>query len=80
MSGIGGNGGVMWDCLKLETGNLITSNITNHPESDSGYIRIYNLKGMLIGTYLHQLPVKLNIPTGIYIYQQGNKRKKIYIK
>ena len=80
MSGIGGNGGVMWDCLKLETGNLITSSITNHSASESGYIRLYNLKGMLIGTYLHQLPDKLNIPKGIYIYQQGNKRKKIYIK
>lgn len=80
MSGIGSNGGVMWDCLKLETGNLVTSHITSLPSSGSGPVRIYNLKGMLLRTYLHQQPDKLNLPTGIYIYQQGDNRRKIYVK
>lgn len=79
MSGIGSNGGVMWDCLKLETGNRITNHIEDLIEAKDTPVRLYNMRGVLIGSFPHQPMNTHSFPPGIYIYRQGNISGKIII-
>lgn len=77
MSGIGKNGGVMYDCIKLEAGEKIITGITDTPKKDTdSKIHIYTLTGMKIGTYdnFNQVPVK-----GLYIYHQGSNSGKVIL-
>ena len=77
MSGIGKNGGVMYDCIKLEAGEKIITGITDTPKKDTdSKIHIYTLTGMKIGTYdnFNQVPVK-----GLYIYRQGSNSGKVIL-
>ena len=66
----GSNGsGVMWDCLKLETGAIITNGIENiYAENDSAPIQYYDLRGLRINAPQQQ---------GIYIWRQGSRSGKL---
>lgn len=75
MSGIGRNGGIMYDCIKLEAGKQQTSNIgTLHTDSNSAY-EIYSLSGKKLGTFSSLSSIRLN--KGIYIYRHAGKSGKI---
>ena len=76
MSGIGSNGGVMYDCLKLEVGPKVTDGITPMEIADNSRITIYTLSGVCIGTFNNQSLSNLPLPKGIYIFKQGTKSGK----
>lgn len=77
MSGIKSNGGVMWDCIKLEAGAKITTGIEQMPSYNaSSQVEIYTVNGVKIGTYATLNEAKEL--KGIYIYRQGNKVGKIF--
>lgn len=82
MSGIGKNGGIMYDCLKLEAGAVVTSGIEpTYYAADADLTRIYTLHGVLVGTYKADvLPSEITLPRGIYIYRQSRGGKPITCK
>lgn len=69
MSGIGKNGGIMYDCLKLEAGDAVTSAIDDSrlDASTPSVLRVYTLSGRLVGVY--QSLADLVLPRGIYVYR-----------
>lgn len=76
MSGIKNNGGVMWDCIKLEAGQKIISKISSLPVSSTAHhVEVYTLGGQKIGTF-HSLTDVYGLK-GIYVYRQGDKIGKI---
>lgn len=76
MSGIKSNGGVMWDCIKLEAGSKVTTGIEQVPETDAvDLVEIYTINGVKMGTYKTLSDAKHL--KGIYIYRKGNKIGKI---
>ena len=84
MSGIksGGGGGIMYDCIKLEVGDLVVSGtpeIEIEAEEelfDSTLpIEIFTINGVKIKTVDSLKGLQLN--KGLYIYRQGNKTGKI---
>lgn len=79
MSGISKNGGVMWDCIKLETGDPVVSSITTTEQEQEGQpVTIYTIGGVKVGTFssLHDIS---NLK-GIYIYRQGGTTGKVAFK
>lgn len=76
MSGIGSNGGVMWDCIKLEAGAAVTNGISPVMSDGSATrgIDVYTLGGVHLGTY----PSVADAPLarGVYIYRQGSRTGK----
>ncbi|NPD90994.1 polysaccharide lyase family protein [Xylanibacter muris] len=74
MSGIKNNGGVMYDCIKLEAGNAVTSGITQVETSDNVPVTLYTVGGVKIGTFNSMSDV--NVRPGMYIFRQGNKSGK----
>ena len=74
--------GVMWDYLKLEVGEAITTSIAEAPlPSGEGLgvgpmLRIYNLQGRLMGVFPRQPLSKLSLPKGIYIWTCGSQSGK----
>ena len=77
-SGISSNGGVMWDCIKFETGNLVESGIAEVEIDanilDDGKIDVYTISGMKIGTF--DSINDANLSKGIYIFKSGKKSGK----
>ena len=71
MSGIGKNGGIMYDCIKLETGNAVVNSISQPSASDNQPIEIYTLNGMRMGKFITISEVLPSLPRGIYIFRQG---------
>ncbi len=70
MSGIGGNGGVMWDCIKLETDRLSSiSNVTVDGKVADGEAELYNLQGIKVD--------RATAAPGIYIERCGEVSKKV---
>lgn len=60
MSGIGSNGGMMYDCIKLEAGDAVTSAITSPivKKNEAADPYWYNLAGQRVtkpqrGIYIH---------------------------
>lgn len=76
MSGIGKNGGIMYDCIKLEAGNAIVNTIDAPDMTDNLPIEIYTAKGLRIGTFKSQPFYQLPLSKGLYIYRQGAKTGK----
>lgn len=77
LSGLSGNGGVMWDCVKLEVGALVESGIAAI-EADAAadsHVDIYTLGGVKVGTY--ESIEDANLKSGIYIFRTGKKSGKI---
>ena len=76
MSGIKNNGGVMWDCIKLEAGQKVVSAVSL-PVADrrDAPVEIYTLDGMRVGTFGRLSEVKGL--RGIHIYRQGGKTGKL---
>lgn len=72
MSGIGKNGGIMYDCLKLEAGNAVTSAIEDAPlrEDAPSSLHIYTVDGRLVGTYVNRSLSDITLPHGLYVYRQ----------
>lgn len=77
MSGISKNGGVMWDCIKLEAGPKVTPSAIATVTTDDGDARVdvFTLGGVRVGTFGSLDEVRLS--KGIYIYRQGTKSGKI---
>ena len=77
MSGISKNGGVMWDCIKLEAGAKVTANaIADIPAAAADApVDIYTLGGVKIGTFASLGDVRLS--KGVYIYRRGDESGKI---
>ena len=76
MSGIKNNGGVMWDCIKLEAGEKVLTGIT--PAGQSGDLQpvtVYTIGGTRVGTFSN-LRNAAHLK-GIYIYRQGGKTGKV---
>lgn len=76
MSGIGKNGGIMYDCIKLETGNAVVNSISQPSASDNQPIEIYTLNGMRMGKFITISEALPSLPRGIYIFRQGAKTGK----
>ena len=76
MSGIGKNGGIMYDCIKLETGNAVVNSISQPSASDNQPIEIYTLNGMRMGKFITISEAQPSLPRGIYIFRQGAKTGK----
>ncbi|MBD5344023.1 MAG: hypothetical protein HDR83_00225 [Bacteroides sp.] len=77
MSGINKNGGVMWDCIKLEAGERVVSGIAD-VSADSevaGPYDIYTVGGLHVATAATL--DDLDLPKGLYIYRCGTKAGKI---
>lgn len=79
MTGINKNGGVMWDCIKLEAGNRLAAGIENvaSDKQPDGPFEIYTPGGIRIAT----VPTLsgLDLPKGLYIYRCGMKAGKIVL-
>ena len=77
MSGISKNGGVMWDCIKLEAGaKIVPSGITAvNSAADDAPVEIFTLGGVRVGTFRSLGDVRLN--KGVYIFRQGGKSGKV---
>lgn len=73
MTGISKNGGVMWDCIKLEAD---TESAISEIGIDTNAtpITVYGINGTYIGTYDSIDDTRL--PHGLYIYRQGSKTGK----
>lgn len=77
MSGIGKNGGIMYDCIKLETGNAVVNSIDIPTISDASQsIEIFTLNGLRIGKFANQSLVNISLVPGMYIFKQGSKTGK----
>ncbi|MDE6512245.1 MAG: hypothetical protein K2L00_09185, partial [Muribaculaceae bacterium] len=68
--------GVLWDCIKLEAGNIVTEAAVDEITDDSyGLpISVYTVSGVLVGTF-ESYPTML--PAGVYILRQGATAKKV---
>lgn len=77
MSGISKNGGVMWDCIKLEAGaKIVPSGITAvNSAADDAPVEIFTLGGVRVGTFRSLGDVRLD--KGVYIFRQGGKSGKV---
>lgn len=76
MSGIGKNGGVMWDCIKLEAGSRVTTGISSAGAAPAdGPIELFTVGGQKVGTFGSFSDIKLN--KGIYIFRQGSRQGKV---
>ncbi len=74
MSGIGSNGGIMYDVLKLE-GDVASgiSDITA-PEGTGSY-ELFTVDGRAVGSF--DSLVGLSLAPGLYIYRQGGRSGKV---
>ena len=76
MSGIGRNGGVMWDCIKLEAGDRVTTGISSAEATPAdGPIELFTIGGQKVGTFGSIRDLKLE--KGIYIFRQGSRSGKV---
>ena len=76
MSGISKNGGVMWDCIKLEADTKTATGIENiMPTEKNESVELYNLNGTFVGSF--DRIEDIQGVKGIYIYRQGCKTGKI---
>lgn len=75
MSGISKNGGVMWDCIKLEAGDKVVPSGISNVKAVTDKVTVYTIGGVKIGTFnsLDEAPLS----KGLYIYRQGTKSGKI---
>lgn len=77
MSGISKNGGVMWDCIKLEAGKKIVPSgiMTVNSADDDAPVEIFTIGGVRIGTFRSLGDVRLD--KGVYIFRQGGRSGKV---
>ena len=77
MSGISKNGGVMYDCIKLEAGEKVSQSVIDDIDMDASSLPIdlFNLQGIHVATVSSFREVSL--PAGIYLYRQGSRTGKI---
>lgn len=76
LSGISKNGGVMWDCIKLEAGAKVVSGISSVASDESQLpVVLYTLDGVKVGTY-GSLSAASRLK-GLYLYRQGHKTGKV---
>lgn len=77
MSGISKNGGVMWDCIKLEAGKkIVPSGITIvNGAADDAPVEIFTIGGVRIGTFRSLGDIRLD--KGVYIFRQGGRSGKV---
>lgn len=72
MSGIKSNGGVMWDCVKLETDRLSAiSNVAVDSDSSVGAAELYNLQGIRVD--------RASAAPGVYIERRGATSRKVVL-
>ncbi len=77
MSGIGGNGGIMYDVIKLE-GDVQSGIVSVSSEDASGPYCVYSLQGQPLGSYdsISDLP----LAPGLYLYSRGDRSGKFIVK
>ena len=67
--------GVLWDCIKLEAGDVVTeAGVDGITEDASGPVSVYTMSGLLVGTFDGH---PSGLPSGIYIFKQGSSTKKV---
>ena len=70
MSGIKNNGGVMWDCVKLETDRpSAISNVVVDNAAADGKAELYNLQGIMVD--------RATAAPGVYIERRGTITRKV---
>ena len=74
MSGIGKNGGVRWDCIKLEAGSRVVSGIVAPGRADAP-VELFTVGGQKVGTF--KSIDGLDLDRGIYIFRQGGRTGKV---
>lgn len=78
MSGIKSNGGVMYDCVKLEAGEKVVSGIAGvDAAADDAPIELFTIGGQKVGTF--ESLDNAGLGHGIYIYRRGGKSGKIIL-
>ncbi len=79
MSGIGRNGGVMWDCIKLEGGEPVKELAGIEDVAVEGAVtdapfEIYTIEGVRVATV--DTLDEASLAPGLYIYRQGRRSGK----
>lgn len=78
MSGIRSNGGVMYDCIKLEAGAKVVSGISEADvEVADGPVELFTVGGQKIGVF--NSIGEAGLDGGIYIYRRGARSGKIVL-
>lgn len=82
MSGISKNGGVMWDCVKLESGEQAESAGIADVAVDSGNapLELFTITGVKVATFAPGEAFGGAVAPGIYIYRSGSKTGKIIVR
>ena len=81
MSGVGKNGGVMWDCIKLEGGNPVyeAAGVEDiAADASAADYEIYTVSGVKVAVVPSLDALKL--PAGLYIYRNGARSGKIRLR
>ncbi len=74
-SGCKSGTGILYDCLKLEAGGLLTGAADFIESEENAPYVIYSISGVRIGEF--ESLSDLNVEKGIYIYRKGGKSGKI---
>ena len=66
----------MWDCIKLEAGDRVTTGISSAEATPAdGPIELFTIGGQKVGTFGSIRDLKLE--KGIYIFRQGSRSGKV---
>jgi rhamnogalacturonan endolyase len=78
MSGIGKNGGILYDCLKLEAGERVLTavNAPKKESEDKGTVLLFTTDGRLAGTFASLSEARVSARKGLYVYKQGQHSGK----
>lgn len=78
MSGISKNGGVMYDLIKLESGALKSTALTDVIADEAAPYSVYSLQGHFMGRF--ESLEGLTLPAGLYVYRRGADSGKFVVR
>lgn len=78
MSGIGKNGGILYDCLKLEAGDQVLSAISSAAmqHAAEGPVSVFSPGGLPMGSFGSLTEARARLDKGLYVYRQGSSTGK----
>lgn len=79
MSGISKNGGVMWDCIKLEAGDPVEAGVDKIvADETAGPVTLYTPSGIEAGAYTSLAEARrASLAPGVYIYRSQSAAGKM---
>lgn len=78
MQGIGKNGGILYDCLKLEAGERVLTAVKQPEGAETvrGQVSVFAVDGSSRGAFATMEQARKALPSGLYIYKQGRRSGK----